>query len=324
MRLRDHVSLRRMVSAVAALALVVIGAGAAWAWQPSKPITIIVPAGPGGGSDQFVRNITQAAERVRPGVKFVVENITGGGGAAGFTNFMGRPADGHVFISVYPEIAQMMATGVLNVSAEDIVPVMRAQNGPATLLRRSGESRFKDYDGMIRYMKEKNAELTVATYTLEGFDDLTLKAIEEREGVRFKRVPYVKAGERFAALLGGHVDLLTQRIGDVMNFIENKQMEPVIVGVDERIPRFRNVPTMKDKGIEFPLGYWRGIWAKRGTPPEAVAYLDELLRAAMEEPGYVKYEKEAFYDLVPGYMDAKTFRESVNRELAAYRKAYAR
>lgn len=194
-----------------ALACAVVGGlGLVWssgqavaAWAPKKEIRIIVPATPGGGSDQFVRQIVKAAEAIEPKVKFVVENIGGGGGATGFTAYMNMEADGHVYLSVYPEIALMLADGTLPYSIDQIVPVMRAQNGPGTLLAKGDEARFKNYDEMIAYMKKNNAELVVATYTLRGFDDLTLAAIEKKEGVRFKRVPYVKAGERFAAVMGG-------------------------------------------------------------------------------------------------------------------------
>jgi tripartite-type tricarboxylate transporter receptor subunit TctC len=315
------------VAAAALCAILAIGLGAQSghaAWKPKKEIRIIVPAGPGGGSDQFVRQIVKAAETIAPSVKFVVDNISGGGGATGFTAYMGMEPDGHVYISVYPEIALMLADGTLPYSIDQVVPVMRAQNGPATVLAKGDEGRFKTYDEMIAYMKKNNAELVVATYTLRGFDDLTLAAIEKKEGVRFKRVPYVKAGERFAAVMGGHVDLMTQRIGDVVKFIEAKRMTPIIVDVPDRLKTYPDTPTFKDKKIPFDLGYWRGIWAKKGTPPEAVAYLDGLLRRAMDNKSYKEYEEKGFYHIVQGYMDHKTFADSSKREFEVYKAAYGK
>lgn len=291
-------------------------------WKPTREIKVIVPAAPGGGSDQFVRQITRAAEQIDPSVKFVVENLTGGGGATGFTTFMSTKSDGHTFISVYPEIGQKLADGSLPYGVADIQPVMNAQAGPATLLGRADDPRFKSYDEMIAYMKKNNAELVVATYTLKGFDDVTLAAIEKKEGVRFKRLPYVKAGERFTSLIGGHVDLLTQRIGDVMNFVQSGQMKPILIDVPKRLEGFPDLPTFKDKGIPFELNYWRGIWAKSDTPKEAVSFLDDLLKRAMAEPGYAKYEKAGFYHLVPGYMNHDHFAQYVKREVAVYKEAY--
>jgi tripartite-type tricarboxylate transporter receptor subunit TctC len=292
-------------------------------WRPTKEVKLIVPASPGGGSDQFVRQIAKAAEAVEPSVKMVVINISGGGGATGFTQYMGMEPDGHTYISVYPEIVVQLADGTLPFSAADIVPVMRAQNGPATILARGDETRFKTYDEMIAFMKKNNVQLVAATYTLTGFDDVSLRAIEEKEGVSFKRVPFVRAGERFAAVMGGHVDLLTQRIGDVVKFIEGKRMTPIIADVPRRLDQYPGMPTFKEKNVPFELGYWRGIWARKGVPAEAIAYMDTLLRKAMRHPSYAEYEKKGYYDLVEGYLDHKAFAESVKRELAVYSKVYA-
>ncbi|MGE0612336.1 MAG: Bug family tripartite tricarboxylate transporter substrate binding protein [Hyphomicrobiales bacterium] len=292
-------------------------------WKPKQEIKIIVPAGPGGGSDQFVRQIAQAAEKVDPSVKIVVENISGGGGATGFTAYMGMQPDGYTYVSVYPEIGLKLADGTLPYGADNVQPVMRAQAGPATLLIKGDETRFKTYDEMIAFMKKSNVELVVATYTIRGFDDLTLDAIEKKEGVKFKRVPYVKAGERFAGLMGGHVDLLTQRIGDVMKFIEAGTMKPILVDVPERLEQFPDLPTFKDQKIPFELRYWRGIWASAKVPAEAVAFLDDLLHKAMSEPGYEKYTKAGFYHLVDGYLDHKAFTDYVKREIDIYKQAYS-
>lgn len=292
-------------------------------WKPEGPIKIIVPAGPGGGSDQFVRQIARAAEEANPDVNLVVENMAGGGGSTGFTAYMGMDADNHTFVSVYPEIALKIADGTVPYEASQVQPVMRAQAGPATLLAQGDETRFANYDEMIEHMKESGEPLVVATYTLRGFDDLTLAAIEEKEGVEFKRVPYSKAGERFAALMGGHVDLLTQRIGDVMEFIEAGRMQPIVVDLPEKLEGFPDLPTFEEKEIPFELRYWRGIWANSETSLEAVAFLDDLLRQAMEQESYKEYEQSAYYHLVDGYLDHEAFSEYVNREIEIYRATYA-
>lgn len=292
------------------------------AWKPKKEIRIIVAASPGGGSDQFVRQLVRGVEIIEPSVKIVVENVAGGGGAAGFTAFMGPPADGYTYLTGYPEISLMLVDGTLPYSIKDIAPVMRAQNGPATVLMKGDEKRFRNYDEMIAYMKKNKAELVVATYTLRGFDDLTLAAIEKKEGVKFKRVPYVKAGERFAALMGGHVDLLAQRIGDVVKFVDSKRMTPIIVDTPKRMENYPDIPTFKDQKVPFELGFWRGIWAKAGTPPEAIAYMDDLLKRAMKAEPFKKFEEQGYYHLVEGYLGHKEFAPSVVREAEIYREAY--
>jgi tripartite-type tricarboxylate transporter receptor subunit TctC len=107
-----------------------------------------------------------------------------------------------------------------------------------------------------------------------------------------------------------------------MNFIQAGQMKPILIDVPKRLEGFADLPTFKDKGIPFELNYWRGIWAKSDTPKEAVAFLDVLLRRAMAEPGYAKYEKAGFYHLVPGYMNRDQFTKYVSREVEVYKGAY--
>lgn len=317
---------RLAIGIVLVLGMIIVTAmtPAGAAWEPPKKVTIIVAAGPGGGFDQFVRAITKSAEAVS-GVKFVVENHGGGGGATGTTHYMGLKGatNGTAYLGVYPQIFLKMLKKTMPFPTNSLVPVMRGQNGPAALIGQGGEKRFKNYAELIAYMKKGN-EIKVATLQLTGFDDLTLKVIENKEGVTFKRVPIQKPGQRFAALMGGHVDLMTQRLGETMKFINAGKMKPIIADLPARIKQLPDLPTFNEKKMTFGMGFWRAIAAKKGTPPEAIKWMNDLLHKAMQHKDYMAYEHRTFYDLTPGYLDRHDFAKSLKIEIDFYGRAYVK
>ena len=126
-------------------------------------------------------------------------------------------------------------------------------------------------------------------------DDLTVNFLAKK-GLKFVSVPFPKPGERYSAILGGHADVLYEQIGDVRNFVDNKQMKPVIMFAEKRDPNFPDVPTSVELGHKVTLPQFRAIVVKAGTDAKIVKKLADALAEAAKDPEYVAYLKEQYAD----------------------------
>jgi tripartite-type tricarboxylate transporter receptor subunit TctC len=248
---------------------------------PERPVTIIVPWGTGGGSDQMTRALAKAAESTSD-VKFVIQNMPGAAGLTGLNYVMQQPADGYVLYEVLTDQLVQMATKETEFTMNDIVPVIQSQAILNFLYIKSSDDRFTNFEELVKYAKEHDGEVKVGTTGLNSFDAVMLSAIESKYGFKFKNVPFNKPAERFAALSGGFIDVLFEQIGDVSQFIESGDWKPVIVYNDKRMEEYPDVPTTVENGINETTPYSRGIWAKKDTPKEVLEYLDKLFKQATE------------------------------------------
>ena len=107
-------------------------------------------------------------------------------------------------------------------------------------------------------------------------------------------MPYAKPGERYSALLGGHVDALYSPAGNVTSFVENKRMRPVLVLDAERMKEYPAVPTSPESGYDIALPQRRAIIVRAGIDPARVKLLSEALARAVANPRYKAYLKESF------------------------------
>lgn len=279
---------------------------------PKRPITIIVPWGTGGGSDQMTRALAKAAESVSD-VKFVIQNMPGAGGLTGLNYVMQQPADGYTLYEVLTDQLVQMATNETDYKlGNDITPVMRSQAVINFLYVNGKEDRFSNFDEFIAFAKENDGQVKVGTTGLNSFDAVMLKAIEDKYGFKFKNVPFNKPSERYAALQGGFIDVLFEQIGDVIQFVESGEYKPLIVYNDERLSDFSDVPTTVELGIEETTPYNRGIWAKSGTPQEVLDYLDEVFKQATETDEWKTFNNKQVA-LDTSYLNGKDFLIELNK-----------
>ncbi len=108
-------------------------------------------------------------------------------------------------------------------------------------------------------------------------------------------VPYPKPGERYAAALGGHTEVLYEQAGDVLQYLKAGQLRPLIIFAERRHPAFPDVPASKELGLDITLPQFRGVVAKKGTPPERVKVLADAFQKAMQSPEWKKFAEEWYF-----------------------------
>jgi putative tricarboxylic transport membrane protein len=277
---------------------------------PSRPIEIIVPSGTGGGQDTLVRFIQPILEEDL-GVSVRVTNVPGGSHTKGIMYAYSAPADGYV---VHCESPSGIIADVFNKMpikfSEEFVPLARMQRERGYLWT-SGEGRFKTIQELIDFAKENPGEVTVAISSPGGVDDASLGTFASLAGIEVAVVPISSGGERMAATIAGHVDLMYEEFSAVGDMMAAGKMIPLIGLMDERIdaPTLRDIPAAGEIGMKgWDLaGTWRGFAVKNGTPQPIVDRLVAAFKKAYESEKYQKYAKQNGLDTVPGWMGPEEF-----------------
>ncbi len=259
---------------------------------PSRPIEFIVPWGPGGGADQLARKLGKLME-TRLKVSMPVINVPGATGQTGLTKLLTAPADGYsIAVFVGPTFALQAGAPPPKWTMQDIEQLgIVMQQTSAFLVAEGG--RFKtwaDLEGASR-----TERLRVAITGFGSDDDLAVNFLAKR-GLRLASVPMPKPGERYAAILGGHAEVLYEQIGDVRSFVDGKQMKPIVFFSEKRDASFPDVPTVTEVGHKLSLPQFRSIIVRSGTDAAIVKKLAEALADAVREPEYVAFLKDEYAD----------------------------
>ncbi|OHC80351.1 MAG: hypothetical protein A3G73_04540 [Rhodospirillales bacterium RIFCSPLOWO2_12_FULL_67_15] len=259
---------------------------------PTRPIEMIVTWGPGGGADVTGRMLARLIEPELK-VSIPVENVAGATGMTGLMKLINGQPEGYQVAIVTADSYGLLAAPGQRWSMKDVIPVA------VLTQQRSGyfvkeDSPFKTWTDV-----EKAAAKSALKVGLTGLgspEDVATATIAKRKNLKLTSVPYAKPGERYAALLGGHTDLLYEQAGDLKSFIQGKQLRPILFLAKERAAPFENVQTSKDVGLDLVVDQFRTLTIKAGTPPDRVKLLADKIAKATASAEYKKYLVEQWAD----------------------------
>lgn len=259
---------------------------------PTRPIEMIVTWGPGGGADVTGRMLARLIEPELK-VSIPVENVAGATGMTGLMKLINGQPEGYQVAIVTADSYGLLAAPGQRWSMKDVIPVA------VLTQQRSGyfvkeDSPFKTWTDV-----EKAAAKSALKVGLTGLgspEDVATATIAKRKNLKLTSVPYAKPGERYAALLGGHTDLLYEQAGDLKSFIQGKQLRPILFLAKERAAPFENVQTSKDVGLDLVVDQFRTVTIKAGTPPDRVKLLADKIAKATASAEYKKYLVEQWAD----------------------------
>ena len=310
----------RGFAALAAMALgATFGGNAQAAGYPERPIELIVPWGPGGGADQLARLVSKLMEPML-GQGIPVVNVPGGTGATGMAKLLAAPADGYSMAIYIADSHALLAGKSPRWTMNDITPVAVMIKGPSFIFVKQ-DSPFKTWDDFAKEAKANPNKLKVATLGFGSVDDFSLTVLD-RGGVKVVQVPFSKPSERYVSILGGHADALYEQAGDVAQFLNSKQMRPILLFGEKRLPAFKDVPASYELGYKVALPQFRSIVVRAGTPPDVVKKLSDALAKVYESPEYKKFLEEQFAD-PNSFEDALKAPAFVNEQLNDMKKTIA-
>jgi tripartite-type tricarboxylate transporter receptor subunit TctC len=278
---------------------------------PSRPIDFICPWGTGGGADAMARQIGTLVQPAL-GVALPVSNVPGASGNTGLAQILNGKADGYAIAVYIQDTLMTIPMGLAHHKVDDLAWIVRTQVADSFLFVKT-DSPFKTIQDLFRHAQTNPGKLRVASTGFGTVDDVTVRVLEKK-GYKLITVPYPKPGERYAAALGGHAEILYEQAGDILQYLKAGQLRPLVIFAEKRHPAFPDVPSSRELGLDVTLPQFRGIVARKGTPPERIALLSDAVRKAMDTPQWKKFSEE-WYFAPESYMGHEPFGRWVTSEV---------
>jgi len=311
--------LRGLAIAVGALALTLAAPGAfAQAW-PQKPIKIINPFPPGGGTDVFARPLA-AKLSIALGQQVIIENLAGAGGTVGAARAAKEAPDGYTWFmgAVHHTIAETLYTKLPYNLEKDFAPVTVVAFVPNVVVVHPKHD-FKSLQEMIAYAKANPNKLNYGSAGNGTTHHLAVELFKMTTGTELTHVPYKGAGPLTPALLSGEVDLAFDGMGTSAPHIKTGKLRPLAVTTTKRSPIVPEVPTMQEAGIAgYEVTTWYALWAIRGTPQPIIDRMFAEVAKVLQMPDIKEIWATQGADL--GGMPPAEFDKLVKSEIAKWGK----
>ena len=266
--------------------LLALSAGAAFAQSwPTKPVRIINPFPPGGGTDAFARPLAVKLT-IALGQTVLIENQGGAGGTVGATNASKALSDGYTWFmgAVHHTIAETLYTKLPYSLERDFVPLTVVAYVPNVVVVNPKHS-FKSVKELLDYAKANPGKLNYGSAGNGTTHHLAVELFKTMTGANLTHVPYKGAGPLMPALLGGEVDLAFDGMGTSATQIKAGKLRPLAVTTKTRSPVIPDVPTMQEAGFSgYEVTTWYALWAIKGTPKEAFDRMYAETVKAMQQP----------------------------------------
>jgi tripartite-type tricarboxylate transporter receptor subunit TctC len=282
--------LRFVMPAVAIIPLF-LGQSMAIAWEPTKPIEFVIPAGTGGGADQMARLMAGISDKHKLSPRpFIVVNKSGGAGAEGFLHVKEKKGDAHTIIITLSNLfTTPLATGT-PFSWRDFTPVARMALD-RFILWVNEETPYKNAKEYLAAVKQKPGMKMGGTGSKQE-DQIITVLLEQSQGVKFVYVPFKGGGEVCTNLVGNHIDSTVNNPAECVSNWKAKRVRPLAVFDPERIPDkdWSGIPTIKEAlGAAISYNMLRGIFGPPGMPKEAVDWYIGFLKKIFDTKDFQDY-----------------------------------
>lgn len=317
---------RRLAALVPALAVLgLVSSPALAAWEPTKPIEFVIPAGTGGGADQMARLIAGIVEKHKLSPRpMIVVNKSGGAGAEGFLDVKGKKGDAHTLIITLSNLfTTPMHTGV-PFNWKDLTPVARMALDEF-ILWVNAETPYKTAKEYIAAAKERSGgdnRMKMAGTGAAQEDQILTIQLEQATGVKFTYVPFKGGGEVCVNLVGKHVDSTVNNPIECVSHWKAGRVRPLAVFDTARLaaPEWKDIPTVKEAlGADISYLMLRGIFGPPDMPKDALAWYQSLLKKVYETPEFKDYLKQGAlkpaWETGPEYVKWLGEAEELHREL---------
>jgi tripartite-type tricarboxylate transporter receptor subunit TctC len=273
--------LRAITFAVLGLTAGFGGALAQTAW-PTKPVTVVVPFPPGGGTDAFARPLFAALTKAT-GKQFILDNKGGAGGTLGAGVAARAAPDGHNFFmgAVHHAIAPAMYPKLDYDIEADFVPVGLISSVPQVIAVNPERVKASNLKELLAFMKKNPGRLNYGSAGNGTSHHLAGELFKLQTQTFVTHIPYRGAGPALQDLVAGQVDMMFDGLGSSAAHIRSGRIKAIAVAGDKRAPGFPDIPTAAESGTpDYKVATWYGLWAPKGTPKEAIAAIQAEMRKA--------------------------------------------
>lgn len=255
---------------------------------PDKPVRLVVPFSPGGGTDILAR---QLADELNKGEHWnvVVENRPGGNGAIALGAVARGKPDGHEIILALREniaIMPLLQTKTSFNALDDFTSIAHVADSPMILVS-GANSKYQNIGQLLDTAKKQPGTVTFGTSGKGSMSHLLLAMLKKTAGAQMNHVPYKGSNPALTDLVGGHVDVVGGSIGSAKSFLDGKRVIPLAVSSSERVHAYPDVPTIAEQGYaDFNVVTWYGIFGPKRMPQEVVDTINAAINKALENPNF--------------------------------------
>jgi tripartite-type tricarboxylate transporter receptor subunit TctC len=276
-----HIKLSRVL-ALAAVAAFAAPLAQAQAW-PAKPVNIVVPFPPGGGTDAFARPLFALMSK-NAGRQFIIDNKGGAGGTLGAGIAAKAAPDGYTFFmgAVHHTIAPSMYPKLDYNIETDFIPVGLISSVPQVIVVNPQKVAAKTLPELLDTLRKNPGKLNYGSAGNGTSHHLAGELFKLQTKTFITHIPYRGAGPALQDLIAGQVDMMFDGLGSSANHIKGGRIRAIAVAAGKPAPGFPEVPLAKNSGApNYDVATWYGLWAPKGTPREIVTAMQNEMKKAL-------------------------------------------
>ena len=292
------------MTALAGLALLALAPHAAQAAYPDKPIRLVVPFAPGGGTDTIARILADEMAKDL-GQNIIVDNRPGAGTIIGTGVVASSEPDGYTLLMATPAFA-------VNPSLNAKMPFDTFKDfAPVDLVARSFNILVVNKDvpihsvpELIAYAKEHPDQLDYGSFGNGTSAHLAGALFNALAGTSLTHVPYKGAAPAITDLIGGQIEVMFTTVASVAGHLASGSVRPLAVTSAERSTAFPDLPTIAEAGVQgYVADGWYALYAPAGTPTDVIDRLNNAVAKAVQADSFKKLEKVEGLIIAPGTPD---------------------
>lgn len=292
--------------ALIVLASVLLGGCRGDVAYPNRPITLVCPWSAGGGSDRVARQLASQLER-ELNVPVNVVNATGGGGVTGHTRGAQARPDGYTLTLITAELTMLHWRGLTNITHDDFQPLALVNRDNAALFVQS-DAPWGSVDELEQAIREQPGQLKASGTAFGGIWHLALAGWLTTTGLSPDAVTWLSlagSAPSLQELMAGGIHMVVCSVPEAQSLLEADRIRSLGVMASERLPRYPEIPTFAEQGVDWVSGTWRGLALPEGVPEQRARILGEAVREVVKSEEYRRFLKSAGFGLPD--LPAETF-----------------
>jgi tripartite-type tricarboxylate transporter receptor subunit TctC len=287
---------------------------------PDRPIRLVTPYPPGGGSDIVARLVAESLTRLH-GWSVVVDNRAGAAGSIGTANVANSKPDGYTLLwTSVDNYALLPALRTdLPYKVEDLTFIARLAENGSTLAVNASKVPAKTLPEFISYLKAHPNEIFYGTGGIGSANHFTMELFEQEAGVKMTRVVYQGVAPATTDLLAGRVQIIALTPTAVIPHMQSGTLRLLAITQSARNPLFPDLPTIGELGYPAAtVSVWYAMAGPKGLPEDIRKTLEKAMADVAADPQVRKFMNERGLSPAPLYGDE--LRDAVFKELAQWKK----
>ena len=283
---------------------------------PVNRVTLVTHSSPGGGTDLFLRELTQYLTPLMK-TSFSVENIRGGSGATAVAHVAGAKPDGSTFYGTTPTYIQTTLLSKPQVGYDGLDPIAIVFLDPEVLYTRS-ESPYKSLADVMNFAKANPGKSRWGASNPASLERLAMERMARGYGVKAPIISHEGGADQMIGVLNGTYDMGIGEMQELKGQLEAGKIRLLAVLTEKRLDGLPNLQTAKEQGYNVVVTKFRGIAGPKGVSDAVAKAWEDGLRKALENPAYkASIAKENLIPMLMGREQARKFTAQFAQDVTA-------